>query len=293
MNEFYQVQKRGRNQKVSSHVYLTYVQLKRRLENAKPTYKIKLEAYSDGSSRLIRYKNSRVKSNHLLSSPNSCGNSGVIQEKSDDDNKSREIYRIKSKLRGYARENKFDYFWTLTFDPKKCGQSDYFRFTEMGLWLKREQKKAKRRNKEFYYIFVPEYHTGTGENGGTIHWHGVTGGYVPELIETDKIFKGVKVYNCKDWKWGFTNVQRVRSKIKVSNYITKYITKDFANSPARKGKKKYWSSKNLKTPRKSYITDDILISRKADFDSDVCEIYELSADETREYIQNDERKETR
>lgn len=293
MSRYNQVQKLGINQKVSSPVYLTYGQLNGRLENAKPTYQIKLETYSDGTSRLIRYKNSRVKSNHLLSSSSSYGNSGEFKEKSADDDKMGAIYKIKSKLRGYARENKFDYFWTLTFDPKKCGQSDYFRFTEMGSWLERERKKAKRKNKEFYYIFVPEYHTGTGENSGTIHWHGVTGGYVPELVETDKIFKGIKVYNCKDWKWGFTNVQRVRSKIKVSNYITKYITKDFANSPARKGKKKYWCSKNLKTPIKSYITNDILISRKADFDSDVCEIYELSADETREYIKNDERKETR
>ena len=50
-------------------------------------------------------------------------------------------------------------------------------------------------------------------------------------------FKNTPVFNCVDWEHGFSNVQKVRSKIKVANYISKYITKDLVNSPVRKGKR--------------------------------------------------------
>lgn len=241
-------------------------------------YRGKLKSYKDGSFRLTMYTEKRVKPNHL-----SIHSSNHISESKEtlEENRLKHIYEVKRKLGDYARNNEFDHFWTLTFDPKMCGKDNDYRFTEMADWLRKERKRAKRQGKEFRYIFVPEFHTGSGENGGTIHWHGVTGGYCPRLVDSGKKFKGSKVYNCETWAYGFTNVQKVRSKIKVANYITKYITKDFINSPVRKGKKKYWSSKNLTLPSEKYIDYDMNLAREADFSSDICNIYEISKDEAK------------
>lgn len=240
-------------------------------------YKAKLKVYQDGTSKLTVYQNDRVKSG-VLSSTNS-GGSGTSSETLEEI-RQRHLFEVKRKLNDYARNNDFDHFWTLTFDPKLCGKDNDYRFSEMATWLKKERDKARYQGLEFRYIFVPEFHLGDGENQGTIHWHGVTGGYCPKLKDSGKMFQGAKVFNAIDWNYGFTNVQRVRSKIKVANYITKYITKDFVNSPVRKGKKKYWSSKNLKLPAEFYLDEFEGVDVDADFASEVCSIYNLTTEQT-------------
>ena len=80
-------------------------------------------------------------------------------------------------------------------------------------------------NEEFRYIFIPEYHKGGGKNDGTVHWHGITGGYTPELIDSGHKYRNTMIFNCKSWNYGFSNVQFVRSKSKVANYIKKYSIK--------------------------------------------------------------------
>lgn len=193
--------------------------------------------------------------------------------------KSREehIYDVQRKIRDYAMNNDFEYFWTLTFDPKKCGKSDDLRFEDMRKWLKRERDKARYYGKEFRYIFIPEYHKGGGKNNGTVHWHGISGGYTPKLSDSGHEYKGVKIYNCDSWQCGFSNVQKARSRGRVANYIKKYITKDLINSPVRAHKKKYWSSKNLKLPDEFYIKNVVDLSDwKPDFETEICSIYNLS-----------------
>ncbi|PJH64343.1 hypothetical protein CVR98_25165, partial [Salmonella enterica subsp. enterica serovar Enteritidis] len=98
---------------------------------------------------------------------------------------------------------------------------------------------------------------GDGQNGGTVHWHGVTGGYTPNLIDSGKKYKNRKIWNCTSWTYGYSNITKVQSKKRVANYMSKYITKDFVNSPVRRGKKKYWVSKNLELPNQTFINDKI------------------------------------
>ncbi len=251
----------------------------------------KVKAYSDGIYKLFYYKEKRIKSSFLsfqsgsecnaYFDPESIENLEEFLAEKQKENRERHLYEVKTKLRDYARNNDFDHFWTLTFDPKICGKDNSYRFSEMKKWLDLERRKAKRRNLEFRYIFLPEYHNGKGENNGTVHWHGLTGGYIPELVNSGKKFKGICVYNCISWEYGFSNVQKVRSKIKVANYITKYITKDLVNSPVRKGKKKYWSSKNLQLPQTKFVNKKIDLSSLDDFekfDCDVCKIFEFTED---------------
>src|SRR5699024_374964 len=79
-----------------------------------------------------------------------------------EESRKQNLYKTKSKLRDYARNNHFDKFWTLTFDPKICGESDDYRFDEMEKWLHKMRKKYGR----FNYLAAPERH-----KSGQIHWH--------------------------------------------------------------------------------------------------------------------------
>lgn len=272
--------------------YLTYGQLKSQknwenmetisalnLAMAPAEYDAKLKIYSNNSNKLkgqlLVYKKPRLRGKLPKRWKNS--NAPEPTEEELKDRRRKEIYAVRTKIRDYIRNNDFDYFWTLTFDPKVCGKSNDLRFREMGQWLKNERRKAKYRNEDFRYIMIPELHHGNGENSGTIHWHGVTGGYIPTLMDSGHTYRNVKIYNCKSWEYGFSNVQHVRSKAKIANYVMKYMTKDLIESPVRAGKKKYWSSKNLKSPEKYYINNaPDLGNWEPDFETDVCSIYNLS-----------------
>lgn len=245
-----------------------------------PFYNLKVKSFYDGSYSVFKYKNKRVKSNALTYVHN---DNISISSKVEtlEENRQKHVFEVKRKLHDYALNNEFDRFWTLTFDPKLTDSDDELRFDLMAKWLKTQRQKAKRKNLEFRYIFIPEYHPGTGENGHTVHWHGVTGGYHSTLVDSGVKHKGTKVYNCTDWPYGFTTVSKVRSKARVSNYIQKYLTKDFVNSPVRKGKKKYWNSKNLKLPKQKLVDSQIKFNREADWGSDIVDIFNFTADEAK------------
>ena len=249
-------------------VYLTYGQLKEHNKNQIGTYKYKIKAYNDGVYKVIEYKNERLKTNQKPTS--SFGSNSDLSEDEKairlEESRKQNLYKTKSKLRDYARNNHFDKFWTLTFDPKKFGSSDNLRFEEMQKFLKRMTRKYGK----FNYLAVPERH-----KSGAIHWHMMTGYFEPKLIDSGKRYKEKTIFNCPEWEYGFTNVQNVRSKKKISNYVSKYITKDLMDSPARRNKKKYWASRSLELPKTFGIKELLNLNIEPDFESDICKIYEI------------------
>jgi hypothetical protein len=267
-------------------VYLTYDQLNGRIEDNTNDYKYKVKAYNNGSLKVIKYKENRKKSNISIHQKFNLEKHLKMTEKErkkiEEENRKRHIYEVRTKIKDYILNNHFDTFWTLTFDPKICDEAieDEYRYTEMHKWLAKMRKRHKRRSDEnFNYIAIPERH-----KSGQIHWHMVTGGLDVELIDSGKTYKKQKIYNCPDWEHGFTNVQRMRSKSKISSYVTKYITKDLLYSPVRKNKRKYWSSKGLSLPDVYGVSDDKVMDfmtdengnlLKPNFSTDVCDIYVL------------------
>src|SRR5699024_8713617 len=249
-------------------VYLTYGQLNGHSKAHSNSYKYKVKAYNDGVYKVIEYANERSKT---VQKPTSSfrSNSDLSEDEKAirlEESRKQNLYKTKSKLRDYARNNHFDKFWTLTFDPKICGESDDYRFDEMEKWLHKMRKKYGR----FNYLAVPERH-----KSGQIHWHMMTGYFEPKLIDSGKRYKEKIIFNCPEWEFGFTNVQNVRSKKKISNYVSKYITKDLMDSPARRNKKKYWASRSLELPRTFGIKELANLNIKPDFESDICKIYEI------------------
>ena len=249
-------------------VYLTYGQLKEHNKNQLSTYKYKVKSYNDGVYKVIEYKNERLKTDQKLTSFSGSNSDLSEDEKAIrlEESRKQNLYKTKSKLRDYARNNYFDKFWTLTFDPKKFGSSDNLRFEEMQKFLKRMTRKYGK----FNYLAVPERH-----KSGAIHWHMMTGYFEPKLIDSGKRYKEKTIFNCPEWEFGFTNVQNVRSKKKISNYVSKYITKDLMDSPARRNKKKYWASRSLELPKTFGIKELLNLNIEPDFESDICKIYEI------------------
>lgn len=148
--------------------------------------------------------------------------------------------RTKNKIYNYARDNVWEWFLTFTFDPKKVDSYNYDEVVE----CMSEYFRFIRRNKntDIKYLVVPEKH-----KSGRYHLHGVFSNIDMSLWK----FKfsghttkgGLPIYNINGFPYGFTTATQVQSTIRVSHYISKYITKDMFDSI--KNKKRYWCTKNL------------------------------------------------
>ena len=153
------------------------------------------------------------------------------------------LNRTKQKIYDYALANDWTngYFFTITFNPDFV---DSFNYDECYKRIYQFLKNVKAQNKDFKYIFVPEFH-----KSGRIHFHGL-GTNCENLIFVDsgKVKNGKKIYNInmRSYKYGFTTVTKVQDTNKVSSYITKYITKELITNT--KGKHRYLFSKNLDAP---------------------------------------------
>lgn len=258
-------------------VYLTYGQLNDEKLGAPKRYQYKVKAYNDGSYKVIEYLNGRLKTDQKLtfSTPQFSDFSDEEKEVLLKESRLANLYKTKNKLRDYAKNNSFDKFWTLTFDPKICGASDDYRFAEMEKWL----RKMRDTYGKFNYLAVPERH-----KSGQIHWHMMTGYFEPKLIDSGKEYRNTPIYNCPEWEFGFTNIQSVRSKKKISNYVSKYITKDLMDSPARRNKKKYWASRSLELPGVFSISEEVFGLPQPGFESEICKIYEMEKADFTKYF---------
>lgn len=203
----------------------------------------KLKTYPDGSKVLYAYSAGVMVGEDAESSGGRKMTSSDVDKVQEDEDKEHSkmmnVYRTRNKIKDYCLSNDFNMFWTLTFgsvrdDDAKC-------FQRLSDWLKYMKKKFGL----FDYIFIPERH-----KDGCIHFHGVTGGFGGVLVDSGKVEPKSReiVYNCENWRYGFSTVTMIRSRRKTASYITKYVTKNLGEGVVPKGKKKYWSSRGLREP---------------------------------------------
>lgn len=154
------------------------------------------------------------------------------------------ISRAKNKIFDIAFMNKFDYFVTLTFDPKKIDCFDSARVNKvMQKWLNNCVNRFGLR-----YLAVPEYH-----KSGAIHFHLLLSGdlmfvdsgtvlvptYSKPIKRETAVLFGIDesvfrtVYNIKNWRYGWSTAVRFNpvddggcGTSAIAKYLTKYITKD-------------------------------------------------------------------
>lgn len=147
--------------------------------------------------------------------------------------------RAKKEIYDITRSNKWEWFFTFTFDPEKVDSFDYDAcVSKLSPWLNH----IRRICLDMVYIIVPEQH-----KSGRFHFHGL----FVNVSELTFVYSGHKkggkrVYNCFNYKYGFTTATRVSDSNKAASYLCKYITKDLC--AVSKGRKRYWVSRNAKRP---------------------------------------------
>lgn len=214
------------------------------------------------SIKIIKYHRPIVFPNFSESSEYSTSAILMNEENSEEnDYLQKSINRTKTKISDYVLCNNFSHFATFTFDPrnpKVKSEENRHDFQKMSSllknWLKTEQLNHFRRHgRKFLYLIVPERH-----KNGAWHFHALLEGYQNETegfytrknkyITVSELKKTKKDKNRKfivRYKLGRSEIAPIKDKTKMSSYIKKYITKELIQD---KNAKRYWASRNLKTP---------------------------------------------
>ena len=163
------------------------------------------------------------------------------------------VNRTVNQIYALSRSNRWDYFITLTIDPKKLDSSDFKLISDkLNIWT----NNLKRRYcPDLKYIIVPELH----KDKNKWHFHGLFANIdnLP-LAFSGKVCVGkyiydyakkpyaTKIFNLPLWKYGYSTATKVRDTAKASSYITKYITKDL--SRILQNQHRFLASQNVSRP---------------------------------------------
>ena len=162
-------------------------------------------------------------------------------KKSDGADMERSMRRARAKLRRLALANDFEYFVTLTLDPKKIDRYDGDAVIKaLGRWADNMVRRHGLR-----YILVPERH-----KDGAFHFHGFFAGEGLKVSRAGVEWDGRPVFNLPQWPYGFTTAQKLHGDYHAAvGYCCKYIGKQ---SGERALGRWYYSGGALREPQKVY-----------------------------------------
>lgn len=176
------------------------------------------------------------------------------------------INRTKFQMQRLVKANQslFKSFITLTFENGAVAPSTEKANKYFQNWVRQVKRYLKTKNKDFYYIAVPEYQKKREKKYGVpvIHYHILTNLEInSDIIIPQKKFtenqlmemsreKRKKCYDVKYWSYGFSSVYSVKD-INVVGYMSKYMTKDIDNRLF--GRRRYFYSLNLNKPEVLYV----------------------------------------
>ena len=158
------------------------------------------------------------------------------------------LARTKGTVRDLVLCNNFELFCTFTFNPDKVDSFNFQKcWLKMSTWLHHQRDNSREKGIEFKYLIIPERH-----KSGRWHFHALISGYTSTLKDTKlKTTSLNPIFNITSFRSGFTTAVRIDSKQGVSNYVTKYITKDFITSF---NQRRFFCSHNLVRPVKKLNT---------------------------------------
>lgn len=165
------------------------------------------------------------------------------------DSLSKSCSRTIKSIYDIARSNKWEWFFTFTFNPKVVNRYDYVACSKkFSKWLNNMRKVCP----DMIYVVVPEQH-----KDGAFHFHGL----FSDVMNLDFVYsgkydkKGRPIYNCGNYHFGWTTATRITDFRRASSYLCKYITKDLCSVTS--GRKRYWSSRNAGRPEVlEYLVED-------------------------------------
>lgn len=254
-------------------------------------YDTKIQNYNGKKLRVIKYKNTRIKS---------TTNQGVDRKKVSTENQEQNqrayAYKVKRRIYDYANSNDFKWFATFTF--RASFETNEERFSAMNTWLQSQSKRARRNGQEFKYIVVAELH-----ESGLVHFHALFSDTFDLKIKERKTKTNRSKLYVSCWKNGYSDIEPIKDKEACANYVSKYITKNFFNDKkaVAKFKKRYWASHNLKRGKTAYVDSDSIddekqakairfltnVEQAADYKADLdnCVIYELSLNQNQKELE--------
>lgn len=152
------------------------------------------------------------------------------------------LSRTKTLVKDLVLCNDFELFCTFTFNPKKIETHNLSRcWQRMSTWLHHQSAKTHDLGGEFKYLIIPEQH-----KSGAWHFHALISGYNGSLRSSGLFSASARpIYNITSFRSGFTTAVEIDSKEAVSNYVTKYITKDFVKTF---NQRRFFCSRNLVRP---------------------------------------------
>ena len=191
---------------------------------------------------------------------------------------SNNISRARNMVREYGYCNPWDYFVTMTINQAFFDRYDLKSFKKvLSQWIRDYNKKYGTNVK---YLLIPEKH-----KDGAWHLHGFIMGLpadhlvsftlkqkLPNYIR-DKLKHGEPVYNWPAYaeKFGFVDAEPIHSREKATSYITKYITKDLADSVSELGAHLYYCSQGLQ--RAKEVKRGVMAATiTPDFENDYCKV---------------------
>lgn len=226
-------------------------------------YNLKLTSYPNGSAQIRQYKDpvgSEDKDPYRVKPENKerkellkvCRALGIVLGDKDELLQN-SLARTKRKISEYARCAIWEYFCTLTFDPKHTDRTDFaLCMQRVRNWL---QNQRQRYAPDIQFLCVPELHTKNIEKHGYC-WHvhilmAQTGNM--KMSFSGKLTKsGQKIYNLSGWRFGFSTAVPItpgeESIYRIQTYIAKYMTKQAHMLSNGKGSHRYYVSRNLKQP---------------------------------------------
>lgn len=150
------------------------------------------------------------------------------------------LFRAKSKLLDYAKNNKFNYFITITIDDKKYDLENYEVIRKV--ILKYFNNFKNRYDNEFKYILVAEL----GSKNKRLHFHGLVNLSNTRNLKhiRNGIYRDMKLFDTL----GANQFKKIKDyDIACALYISKYIQKD--NTAVNLYSRYYFCSKGLKTSK--------------------------------------------
>ena len=207
-------------------------------------YNTKITKFNNG---VVKYKKTSFISTKGICPTNR--HTGTYTEEECDEKTRKYLKKVKENIINLAfNYSKWEYFITLTFDFRNRGEYSHEKAIELlSKWINNQ----KHQNRDMIYLLVPEFH-----KSGRLHFHGLIANVPKWKLEEartpgGRLIKqsGLQIYNLVNYKLGFTTISKIQDQEKVSNYISKYATKELITL---KHKKRYWYSRNLEKPRIEY-----------------------------------------
>lgn len=177
------------------------------------------------------------------------------------------LKRTKTVIRDLVLANNFDIFATFTFDPRKI--SDRFSYTacyhKFQVWIHNQLLKSP----ELKYLAIPERH-----KNGAWHFHVLMANYNGSLkMSCHRSSSGREIYNITSYRSGFSTACKIDDVETVSNYVMKYITKDFIRDF---NQRRFTCSRNLSRPvRTTNVKIDFTLPHRKVYENENMEMFEF------------------